>query len=164
MANPYPTGTSTRQETPSFAWRTNNKRGMILMTATFDHETAKHFVRDTLGCQCPESVFDQIDYQENSDILGKDALAKRLLVGNRLLIYILEIDDAKSLPILLPRLVKNAKSERDSQGYNRLRVVIADENADIILPVAESLFAEIEDIDPKVHLHVLEKHEVDAVF
>ena len=54
---------------------------MILMTATFDHKTAKRFVRDTLGCQCPESVFDQIDYQENADILGKDTIVKRLLVG-----------------------------------------------------------------------------------
>jgi hypothetical protein len=137
--------------------------GMILMTATLDHEKAKCFVRDTLGCQCPDSVFDRIDYQENADILGKDAIVKRLLVGNRLLIYVLEIDDAINLPILLPRLVKNAKSERDSQGYNRLRVVIAAENAVTILPVAESLFAEIEDIDPKVHLHVLGKDEVGCL-
>ena len=136
---------------------------MILMTATFDHETAKYFVRDTLGCQCPESVFDQIDYQENADILGKDAIVKRLLVGNRLLIYILEIADANSLSSLLPRLVKNAKSERDSQGYNRLRVVIATKNADTIRPVAESVFAEIEDIDPKVHLHVLGKDDVGGL-
>ncbi len=135
---------------------------MILMTATFDHETAKYFVRDTLGCQCPESVFDQIDYQENADILG-DTLVKRLLVGNRLLIYILEIADAKSLPSLLPSLVRNAKSERDSQGYNRLRVVIATENAEAIQPMAESVFAEIEDIDAKVHLHVLGKDEVGGL-
>ena len=133
------------------------------MTANLDHETVKHFVRDTLGCQCPESVFDQIDYQENSAILGKDATAKRLLVGNRLLIYVLEIDDAKRLTILLPRLVRNAKSERDSQGYNRLRVVIAAENADVIRPAAEGLFAEIEDIDAKVHLHVLGKDEVGGL-
>ena len=64
---------------------------MTFMTATFDHETAKRFVRDTLGCQCPDSVFEQIDYQENTGILDKDAIVKRLLVGNRLLIYILEI-------------------------------------------------------------------------
>ncbi|MEI7868257.1 MAG: hypothetical protein WCI11_10210 [Candidatus Methylumidiphilus sp.] len=132
------------------------------MTATFDHEKAKSFVRDTLGCQCPDSVFEQIDYQENADILGKDVIVKRLLVGNRLLIYILEIDDAESLPILLPSLVRNAKSERDSQGYNRLRVVIAAENADMIRPAAESVFAEIEDTDPKVHLHVLGKGGMGA--
>jgi hypothetical protein len=136
----------------------------MFVTATFDHEAAKHFVRDTLGCQCPESVFDQIDYQENADILGKDAVAKRLLVCNRLLIYILEIDDAKILPILLPRLVKTAKSERDSHGYNRLRVVIATENADVIRPVAESVFAEIEGIDTKVHLHVLGKGGMGAFY
>jgi len=56
------------------------------MTATFDHEKAKSFVRDTLGCQCPDSVFDQIDYQENADILGKDVIVKRLLVGTAILI------------------------------------------------------------------------------
>ena len=82
---------------------------------------------------------------------------KRLLVGNRLPIYVLELDGGKSLPALLPVLVRNAKSERDSQGYNRLRVVITAENTVIILPLAEGLFAEIEDIDPKVHLHVLGK-------
>ena len=131
--------------------------GMILMIATFDYETAKCFVRDTLGCQCPDSAFDRIDYQENADILGKDAIVKRLLVGNRLLIYVLELDGGKSLPALLPILVRNAKSERDRLGYNRLRVVIAAENADMIRPAAEGLFAEIEDIDAKVHLHVLGK-------
>jgi len=89
---------------------------MILMTATFNHEKAKCFVRDTLGCQCPDSAFDRIDYQENSDILGNDAIAKRLLVGNRLLIYALELDGGKNFPALVPVLVRNAKSERDSQG------------------------------------------------
>ena len=89
---------------------------------------------------------------------------KRLLVGNRLPIYVLELDGGKSLPALLPVLVRNAKSERDSQGYNRLRVVIAAENADAIRSVAEGLFAEIVGADLKVHLHVLDKHEIKAVF
>jgi hypothetical protein len=76
----------------------------------------------------------------------------------------LELDGGKSLPALLPILVRNAKSERDSQGYNRLRVVIAAEDADVIRPVAESVFAEIEGTDPKVHLHVLGKGGMGAFY
>jgi hypothetical protein len=76
----------------------------------------------------------------------------------------LELDGGKSLPALLPDLVRNAKSERDRLGYNRLLVVFAAKGADVIRPTAEGLFAEIEDIDPKVHLHLLGKQEIDSVF
>ena len=79
----------------------------------------KTFVRERLGCQCPDSVFEQVDYQENAGIVGQDAIARRLLIGSRLLIYIVEHENGSSLSDLLPLFVKKAREERDRQGYNR---------------------------------------------
>ena len=119
----------------------------------------KSFVREKLGCHCPDSVFEQIDYQEHSAVLGHDMNTKRLLIGNRLLIYILESNDEQSLPTLLPLLVKKAREERDYQGYQRLRVVLITDEAESLRAQMEKLFASIEEVDEKVHLHVLDKNQ-----
>ena len=118
----------------------------------------KSFVREKLGCGCPDSVFEQIDYSEHSAILGHDASTQRLRIGNRLLIYILKSNDAQSLPTLLPLLVKMAREERDKQGYHRLRVVLAIEEAESLRTYMERLFASIPEVDERVHLHVFDQN------
>ncbi len=45
----------------------------------------KHFVRDTLGCTCPEAVFKEIEFQKETGELWE----RKIHVGGRLLIYIL---------------------------------------------------------------------------
>ena len=44
----------------------------------------KTFVRERLGCQCPDSVFEQIDYQEHARILEQDTITRRLLISSLL--------------------------------------------------------------------------------
>jgi hypothetical protein len=44
----------------------------------------KSFVIETLGCRCPESVFEQIDYDDTSTIPGLETPFKRWLIGHRL--------------------------------------------------------------------------------
>ena len=48
----------------------------------------KCFVQETLGCSCPEEVFNKIDYQKESDGIS----GRKITVGDRLLIYIITID------------------------------------------------------------------------
>jgi hypothetical protein len=115
----------------------------------------KSFVIETLGCRCPESVFEQIDYHDTSTIPGLETPFKRLLIGHRLLIYLLECDDATALQSALPLLVEKGKAERDDQGYHRLRVVIATDQPQSIQHEADRLFSSLGDVDEKVHLHVL---------
>ena len=125
------------------------------MTTIGNAAAIQTFVTETLGCRCPESVFEQIDYDEKSTIPGLDTPLRRLLIGHRLLIYILECDDATALHTFLPRLVERGKAERDRNGYNRLRVVVATDQPQSIQHAAEMLFSRLDHVDEKVHLHVL---------
>jgi len=127
------------------------------MTTNSNTAAIKSFVIETLGCRCPESVFEQIDYDERSTIPGFDTPLQRLLIGTRLLIYIFESDDATALQMFLPLLVEKGKAERDHNGYNRLRVVVATDQPQSIQHEAEMLFASLGDVDEKVHLHVLSR-------
>jgi len=125
------------------------------MTTEELSEIVKDFVAGTLGCGCPDSVFGQVDYDARSSTLGPDLPLQRLLVGNRLLIYILECNDAAALRKLLPQLIEKGKAERDRRGYNRLRVVVSTGQPELIRHEAEQLFSGVGGLDDKVHLHVL---------
>ena len=120
---------------------------------TMTHAAAiKSFVIETLGCRCPESVFEQIDYDDHTRLGDAvQALADRPPAA----IYLLECDDATALQSALPLLVEKGKAERDDQGYHRLRVVIATDQPQSIQHEADRLFSSLGDVDEKVHLHVL---------
>jgi len=136
------------------AARRASKENWQLMSTIKDLVAVKSFVREKLGCGCPDSVFEQIDYQEHAAILGHDASTQRLLIGNSLLIYILESNDEQLLQAHLPRLIKMAREERDKQGYHRLRVVLVTEQAESLRTTVERLFASFPEVDERVHLHV----------
>ena len=55
------------------------------MKTMINPDAVKTFVRETLGCQCPDSVFEQVDYQENAGIVDQNMITRRLLIGSRLL-------------------------------------------------------------------------------
>ena len=116
----------------------------------------KLFVTTQLGCGCPDSVFEQVDYDPAWLLPGSGQPMQRLLIGQRLLIYLLAIDVATDLPVVLPRLVEVGRLERDRNGYNRLRIVIASTRTEAIRAVAEGIFAGLAHADENVHLHVLQ--------
>ena len=115
----------------------------------------KEFVQCSLGCTCPEEVFDDIeqnfDVKLNNDIM----LDEKLKIGERLLIYIINIDSTDKLISDFPTRVHMGKNERDGLSFNRFRLVIRTENNDEIKPLAENLFSAMNLKDEKVHLHVI---------
>jgi hypothetical protein len=118
----------------------------------------KNFVQQTLGCECPEEIFRHIECQLS--IPADDIRpAVRINIGNRLLIYVVEIDSEKRVERILPRLINTGKKERDDLGFNRFRLVLACGNIDEIKRTAEELFGNI-DRDEKIHLHVVQKADV----
>ncbi len=133
------------------------------MTMIRDAAGIKPFVTGTLGCRCPDHVFEQIEYDEGTTLPGFDASLRRLLVGKRLLIYILDTDDRAALRNILPRLVGQGKAERDRNGYNRLRIVVASCQPATTAPEAERLFCALPDLDDRIHLHVLCSTSVPAL-
>ena len=118
----------------------------------------KRFVKKTLGCGCPEEVFQHIDCQY--DLQVEDVpLKARINVGNRLLIYVVEVSNTEIIAGLLAHIIGAGKKERDQRGFNRFRLVLAAEKIDEIKPAAERLFNDIEK-DDKVHLHIISKADI----
>ncbi len=120
-------------------------------------ENIKVFVRETLGCECPDKVFEYIDCQHNIKLNKDIVLNDKINIGNRLLIYIIEINDSNSIKSNLSTLIYMGKNERDRMGFNRFRLVIFTDKINEITQIADMVFKNLEDKDEKVHLHVINK-------
>lgn len=123
-----------------------------------DKDMIKSFAQNTLGCGCPEEVFQHITCESNIRLDGLN-IAYKIIIGNRLLIYVFTIDTQDSLKDILPRLVDIGKRERDSSGFNRFRLVLAADNHDSLRQKGENLFNALEK-DEKIHLHILPKTSI----
>ncbi len=86
-------------------------------------------------------------------------LRNKLNIGNRLLIYIVEVDDQDSLKDILPFLIEIGKKERDGLGFNRFRLVLTTNTVNEIKEVAETVFKDTAQ-DEKVHLHLVLKESI----
>jgi len=122
-------------------------------------ENIKTFVKQTLGCGCPEEVFNHIGYQTNIKLDDNILISNKINIGNRLLIYIVEISNPDSVKHVLSSLLDIGKKERDSSGFNRFRLVLATDKLDEIKEVADIVFKTI-DKDERIHLHVISKKNI----
>jgi hypothetical protein len=122
------------------------------------HDDIKRFVRETLGCGCPEEVFRFIDCKNNVSV-AVDATADRVItIGNRLLIYVLEATAVGAVRSRLAELVTAGKKERDSKGFNRFRLVVVLDDETEQNKVAK-VFEALPDKDEKVHLHMIRREK-----
>ncbi|MBM4146679.1 MAG: hypothetical protein FJ240_10495 [Nitrospira sp.] len=125
-----------------------------------NNENITTFVQRILGCGCPEEVFRYIECQ--SDIKINDlAVKNRINIGNRLLIYVAEVNESAPVSRILPLLCDAGKKDRDSSGFNRFRLVLAADILDDIKQDAEDIFKAINE-DEKMHLHVILKNSIPA--
>ena len=117
------------------------------------------FVRGTLGCQCPDEVFQSI-------VIGEERTADhgepftRLLIGDRLLIYIVPTSATAAVPDTLAALARRGRVERDAKGYNRFRLVIASRDAAAQSTAARAVFDAALGHDDKAHLHLVAGSEI----
>lgn len=122
----------------------------------------RKFVRETLGCGCPEEVFDDL-------VLARETLwdggpdIRTLLVGNRLLIVMFATRDWSDLGVILPQLVKCYRRMRDESGYNRVRLVVACSRPEALRASASLTFAGLPEVDERMHLHILTPADLDGV-
>jgi hypothetical protein len=117
------------------------------------------FVRGTLGCQCPDDVFQSIVIgQERASNNG--APFTRLLVGARLLIYVLPASSIDATPDTLAALARQGRAERDTRGYNRFRLVIASRDTAAQSTAARAVFDAALGHDDKAHLHLVAGSEI----
>jgi len=114
----------------------------------------QNFVRTTLGCGCPEEYLRSIRCTRTGP--GIDSPLTRLDVGGRLLVYVLTVGDRPE-PVFaaLPAVIAAGLVERDTEGFNRLRVVVAAEDPEELRERAEREFAASAPLDDRIHLHVV---------
>ena len=125
-----------------------------------NNEKIKLFVIQTLGCACPEEVFQYIDCQHNIKLNDDILLHNKINIGNRLLIYVVEMNSPDLIKRKLPILIQTGKKERDSSGFNRFRLAIVTDKVDQIKHIADSVFKNLKDKDEKIHLHIIHKKEI----
>ncbi len=117
-----------------------------------NNTSIKHFVREHLGCACPDKVFENITVTEQSDIF---TLASTVYeIGGRLFVAVFVPADWRDTARHLVKLVDAGKQFRDQHGYNRFRLVIATENDDATRHL-QKVFDDLPGIDDKIHLHVI---------
>ena len=122
----------------------------------------KHFIRDILGCACPDEVLNRIDIRRNV-ALGEVTLSRRIDVGHRLLVYLLECDDVDYLGTRLPEIIAHGRAERDREGFSRLRIVVAAGNGEPMAALATRVFDSAGGRDERVHLHLVDKAAVESL-
>lgn len=119
-------------------------------------ETAaiERFVRGTLGCQCPDEVFRRVESGPLA-LSGVGGTGRRLVIGDRLLIYIVTASDRPDQAPRIEQLAREGREERDRRGYHRFRLVIALPAVAGDAASLEQRFARTLQGDERAHLHVL---------
>jgi hypothetical protein len=130
------------------------------MTHT-DPDSIEHFVRSTLGCGCPEEVFQHLVVSRLPPIAGRPPIVQ-LQVGSRLLIHVVPSPDGAATSGWIEQLAANGRAARDRHGYNRFRLVITS-----LAPLAsareiEERFARAILGDEKAHLHFVGSEQLPA--
>jgi hypothetical protein len=119
----------------------------------------ERFVRDTLGCGCPDEVFRSIRVERatvpGAAIAGARPVT-RLVLGDRLLVYALETDTGTLLPELVRALALAGRSERDTRRLNRFRLALATGHAGPPTAELEAAFSTVAGSDERMHMHLLE--------
>ena len=123
-----------------------------------DNKVIKEFVRKTLGCNCPEEVFEYIDCQKALSIDENICQACEINIGNRLLIFAAAIDEVDSLSSVLSKLVQAGINKRDEKKFNRFRLVLVTAKEKDVAEQALGIFNSFV-TDEKVHLHVINKND-----
>jgi len=119
-----------------------------------DRQSIEHFVRTTLGCKCPDEVFQSIAI-ERAPTPDTALPHTRLVIGERLLIHVFEAPSVKATAAAVSKLATQGRTERDAKHFNRYRLVLASAHPTEVLDDAKTSFASVVGDDQRAHLHVL---------
>jgi hypothetical protein len=128
-----------------------------------DRASIEHFVRGTLGCGCPDEVFQHLVVSRFPPIAGRPPVVQ-LQVGFRLLIHVVAPPDGATASDWIEQLAANGRTERDRHGYNRFRLVIASPTPPESVRNIRERFARAIVGDKKAHLHFVSSDQLPAGF
>ena len=103
-------------------------------------------------------MFNNIDYQ----IQGDGISARKVTVGDRLLIYIVNVNGTSSIQGVIHSALEQGVEERDKKGFNRFRLVLVASCPDGLRSSAEQAFDDSGYTDEKTHLHIVNETDVEC--
>ncbi len=121
------------------------------------------FVREVIGCNCPDEVFRHIEIQRGSSAVKACSADCELRIGGRLLMVVTSEPIAK-LCAQLSQVIAEGKTARDEHQFNRFRLVVQTENVTQERERLLRAFEAVAEKDERTHLHVLGKTEVPNFF
>jgi hypothetical protein len=119
-----------------------------------DRHSIEHFVRTTLGCKCPDEVFQSIAI-ERAPTPDTALPHTRLVIGERLLIHVFEAPSVNATAAAVSKLATQGRTERDAKQYNRYRLVLVSAHPTQVLDDAKASFTSVVGDDQRAHLHVV---------
>jgi hypothetical protein len=134
------------------------------MTTAMTHasrDCIERFVRGTLGCGCPDEVFEHLVVSRLPSIAGRPPIVQ-LQVGSRLLIHVVAPPEGAAANGWIEQLAANGRAARDRHGYNRFRLVIASPAPLTAAREIEERFARAIVGDAKAHLHFVGSEHLPA--
>jgi hypothetical protein len=108
------------------------------------------FIRETLGCTCPDAVFDVVERTREVATPSRVPFT-RWVIGGRLLVYVVAPTDG--FEQIAEELAALGRRDRDARGLNRFRLVLASALPEADARAAERAFAGAAGEDAKAHLH-----------
>ena len=121
------------------------------------------FVKSKLGCQCPDEVFETVEVQENCRLNIDIWLRSRINVGNRLLVYVVEVNNSVFVHENLLSLVFFGRDEKDMKSFKTFRLVLVADPVEEIKSAADNIFNDllnVMDLGDSIHLHVVERGDI----
>jgi hypothetical protein len=117
-------------------------------------DAIRQLIREELGCDCPEEVFDQMVVGYPS-IFGSPNIPSsvQVLVGHRLLVSLVPVDHLQDVAKDARDLLSDGKGIRDRHGLNRYRLVLV---GHVSREVIGDLQKEAQGIDDRMHVHLIE--------
>ena len=117
-------------------------------------DAIRQLIREELGCDCPEEVFDQIVVGYPS-IFGSPNIPSsvQVLVGHRLLVSVVPVEHLQDVAKDARDLLSDCRGIRDENGLNRYRLVLVGHVSEEVLG---ELQKEASDMDDRMHVHLIE--------
>jgi hypothetical protein len=122
-----------------------------------------NFVQKILGCGCPTEVFDDITLIENHRLCQYTILKYKIVIGGKLLIYIIENPEPEYIEDNLMNVIFMGKAERNSDGLNRFRLVLISQDIEKIKNISEEYFLSMSKDDDKMHLHLISPKDLPVL-
>jgi len=134
-------------------------RGSAVLAGS-DRRQVEQFVRGALGCGCPEEAFRSIVVDR--EVANRGRPFTRLVIGKRLLVYVVEPQSGVDLETETVELVTAGRAERDACGLNRFRLVLAPAQPMHARSDLAAWFSRAVGADDRAHLHLLSAQELPA--